>query len=87
MLAMHILHPQIHHDDRKRKRCQSWWTQQRSGCSRGRGLNYTGARTAAKSGLCAALGNNVFDYGHRAAADQMSTLWDKLVQFMGTNYG
>jgi hypothetical protein len=42
---------------------------------------------AAKSGLCAALGNNVFDYGHRAAADQMQTLWEKLVQFMGTNYG
>jgi hypothetical protein len=28
---------------------------------------------AAKSGLCSALGNNVFDYGHRAAADQMRT--------------
>jgi hypothetical protein len=42
---------------------------------------------AAKSGLCAALGNNVFDYGHRAAADQMRTSWEKLVQFMGTNYG
>jgi hypothetical protein len=39
------------------------------GC--GRGQNYTGARMVAKSGLCAALGNNVFDYGHRAAADQM----------------
>jgi hypothetical protein len=35
---------------------------------------------AAKSGLCAALGNNVFDYGHRAAADQMRTSWEKLVQ-------
>jgi hypothetical protein len=54
---------------------------------RGRGQNYTGARTAAKSGLCAALGNNVFDYGHRAAADQMRTSWEKLVQFVGTNYG
>jgi hypothetical protein len=40
---------------------------------RGREQNYTGARTGAKSGLCAALGNNVFDYGHRAAADQMRT--------------
>jgi hypothetical protein len=40
---------------------------------------------AAKSGLCATLGNNVFDYGHRA--DQMRTSWEKLVQFMGTNYG
>ncbi len=48
--------------------------------------NYTGTRMAAgKSGLCAALGNNVFDYGHRAAVDQMQTLWEKLVQFVGTN--
>jgi hypothetical protein len=47
----------------------------------------TGTRTAAKSGLCAALGSNVFDYGHRAAADQMRTSWEKLVQFVGTNYG
>jgi hypothetical protein len=42
---------------------------------------------AAKSGLCAALGNNVLDYGHGAAADQMRTSWEKLVQFVGTNYG
>jgi hypothetical protein len=41
----------------------------------------------ANSGLCAALGNNVFDYGHRAAADQMRTSWEKLIQFVGTNYG
>jgi hypothetical protein len=59
----------------------------RGGCGHGRGQNYTGARMAAKSGLCAALGNNVFDYGHRAAADQMRTSWEKLVQFVGTNYG
>jgi hypothetical protein len=47
----------------------------------------TGIRTVAKSGLCAALGNNVFDYGHRAAVDQMRTSWEKLIQFVGTNYG
>jgi hypothetical protein len=41
----------------------------------------------AKSGLCAALGNHVFNYGQRAAADQMRTSWEKLIQFMGTNYG
>jgi hypothetical protein len=42
----------------------------------------------AKSGLCAALGINVFDYGHRAAADQMRTSWENLCsQFVGTNYG
>jgi hypothetical protein len=56
-------------------------------CSRGRGQNYTGARMAAKSGLCVALGNNVFDYGHWAAVDQIRTLWEKLVQFMGTSCG
>jgi hypothetical protein len=50
------------------------------------GQNYTGARMVAKSGLCAALSNNVFNYGHRAAADQMRTLREKLVQFIGTNY-
>jgi hypothetical protein len=59
---------------------------ERGGRGRRRGQNYTGARTAAKSGLCAALGNNVFDYGHRAAADQMRTSWENLVQFVGTNY-
>ncbi len=41
---------------------------------------------AAKSGLFVALGNNVFDYGHRAAAEQMRTSWEKLVQFVGKNY-
>ena len=60
---------------------------ERSGRGHGRGQNYTGTRMVAKSGLCAALGNNVFDYGHRAAADQMQTSWEKLVQFVGTNYG
>jgi hypothetical protein len=54
---------------------------------RRREQNYTGTRTAAKRGLCAALGINVFNYGHRAAADQMRTSWEKLVQFVGTNYG
>jgi hypothetical protein len=43
----------------------------------------TGTRTAAKSGLCAALGNNVFDYGHRAAADQMRTSWGQALPVCG----
>ena len=59
----------------------------RSGRGRGRGQNYTGASKASKSGLCTTLGNNVFDYGHKAAADQMRTSWEKLVQYVGTNYG
>jgi hypothetical protein len=41
---------------------------ERSGRGHGRGQNYTGTRTAAKSGLCAALGNIVFDYGHTIIA-------------------
>jgi hypothetical protein len=87
MSAMHTLHTQILHDDRKRKRWLGGCGGKCGGRGHGRGQNYTGARTVAKSGLCAALGINVFDYGHRAATDQMRTAWEKLVQFMGTNYG
>jgi hypothetical protein len=29
----------------------------------------------------------VFDYGNKGAADQMRTSWEKLVQYVGTNYG
>jgi hypothetical protein len=36
--------------------------------------------------VAAALGNHVFDYGHRVAVDQMQTSWEKLVQLVGTNY-
>jgi hypothetical protein len=67
--------------------CRSRCGSKHSGWSCRRGQNYTGARTAAKSGLYVALSNNVFKYGHRAAADQMRTSWEKLVQFVGTNYG
>ena len=59
----------------------------RGGRGRGRGQNYTGGSKASKSGLCSALGSNVFDYGHKAAADQMRTSWEKVVQYVGTNYG
>jgi hypothetical protein len=30
---------------------------------------------------------NVFDYGHKSAADKMRTSWGKLAQYVGTNYG
>jgi hypothetical protein len=40
-----------------------------------------------KKFLCANLGTNVFDYGQKSAADQMHTSWEKLAQFVGTNYG
>jgi hypothetical protein len=57
--------------------------------ARGRGLgqNYTGSANAAKRGMCTNLGINVFDYGQKSAADQMRTSWEKLVQYVGTNYG
>ena len=41
------------------------------GRGRGRGQNYTGANTSIKKGMCEALGQIVFDYGQKAAADQM----------------
>ena len=59
----------------------------RSGRGRGRGHNYSTTSGTSKKGLCAALGNNVFDYGHKGAADQMRTSWEKLVQYVGMNYG
>jgi hypothetical protein len=59
----------------------------RGGRGRGRGQNYTGSANAAKRGLCNNLGTNVVDYGQKSAADQMRTSWEKLVQYVGTNYG
>jgi hypothetical protein len=59
----------------------------RGGRSRGRGQNYTGSVNAARKGLCANLGNNVFEYGQKFATDQMRTSWEKLAQYVGTNYG
>jgi hypothetical protein len=59
----------------------------RGGRGCGRGQHYTGTSKALKSGLCTTLGKNVFNYGHKAAADQMRTSWEKLVQYVGTNYG
>jgi hypothetical protein len=57
------------------------------GRSRGRDQNHTGSANAARKGLCANLGTDVFDYGQKSAADQMRTSWEKLAQYVGTNYG
>jgi hypothetical protein len=59
----------------------------RGGRGRGRGQNYTGSTNSTEKGLCANLGTYVFDYGQKSAADQMRTSWEKLVQYVGTNYG
>jgi hypothetical protein len=56
------------------------------GRGRGRGQNYTGMTTATKKGMCDALGANVFDYGQKAAADQMRTTWEKITEYVGTTY-
>jgi hypothetical protein len=37
--------------------------------------------------MCANIGTNVFDYGQKSAEDQMHTSWEKLAQYVGTNYG
>jgi hypothetical protein len=59
----------------------------RGGRSRGRGPSYTGSANAARKGLCANLGTNVFEYVQKSAADQMRNSWEKLAQYVGTNYG
>jgi hypothetical protein len=59
----------------------------RGGRSRGQGQNYTDSANAAIKGLRANLGTNVFDYGQKSVADQMRTSWEKLAQYVGTNYG
>mmetsp|Transcript_31038 Transcript_31038/g.44087 ORF Transcript_31038/g.44087 Transcript_31038/m.44087 type:complete len:86 (-) Transcript_31038:193-450(-) len=57
------------------------------GYGRGRGQNYTGSKNSTKRGLCTTLGVNIFDYRQKAAADQMRTSWEKLVQYVGTSCG
>jgi hypothetical protein len=37
--------------------------------------------------MCTNLVINVFYYGQKSAADQMCTSWEKLLQYVGTNYG
>jgi hypothetical protein len=59
----------------------------RGGRGRGRGQNDTGSVNAEKRGLCTNLGTNMFDYGQKSTAYQMRTSWEKLVQYVGTNYG
>ena len=58
------------------------------GRGRGKGRGYSGSSGASKKqGLCAALGNYVFDYNNKGAADQMRVSWEKLYQYVGTQYG
>jgi hypothetical protein len=59
----------------------------RGGRGQGRGQNYTGSADAERKGICTNLDTNVLDYGHKSAADQMQSSWEKLVQYVSTNYG
>jgi hypothetical protein len=59
----------------------------RGGRGRGQCQNYNGSSNASKRGIFTNLGTNVFDYGQNYAADQMGTSWEKIVQYVGTNYG
>jgi hypothetical protein len=58
-----------------------------NGRGRGRGQTYTGSTNITKKVMCANLSMNVFDYGQKSAADRMCTSWEKLLQYVGTNYG
>ena len=57
------------------------------GKGKGRGSSHVPATSAKAKGLCAALGNHVFEYGQKESADQVRTTWDKVVQYSGTIYG
>ena len=57
------------------------------GRGRGQGHNYSGTSGTTKRGLCNTLGTSVFDYGQKSEADQTRSLWEKLVQYVGKNYG
>ena len=57
------------------------------GRGKGRGQNYTGSSSSTKKGLNDALGVKVFDYGQKAAADQMRFSWEKIIEYVGTTFG
>ena len=57
------------------------------GRTHGRGNNYSSSSNTKHKGLCAALGNHVFDYGQRGCADQMRNTWEKITHHVGTIYG
>jgi len=56
----------------------------------GRGKGRSGSQsttTANSKGLCVALGNHMFDYNKKGAADQVKVTWEKIVDYAGTQYG
>ena len=64
----------------------------RGGRGRGRGKPHAGrgaggSTTVKLQGLCPALGENVFTYGEKGSADQIKTTQEKIVQYVGIQYG
>ena len=57
------------------------------GRGKGRESSYSSQGNTAKKGLCSALGKYMFDYGHKTAADEMRTTWEKIIQYISTIYG
>ena len=49
------------------------YTRRVHGC--GQGHNYSGTNSSSKKGICTHIGKNVFDYGHKAVADQILLLF------------
>ena len=67
--------------------------QGRGGWGRGRGMYGRGIGgnistvTSRKKGLCAALGDNIFTYNEKGAADQLAITLRQIVKHIGTIYG
>ena len=59
----------------------------RGGRGRVRGHNYSVTSSTTNRVLCNALGTRFFNYGQKLAADQTRSSWEKLVQYVGTDYG
>ena len=64
----------------------------RGGLGRDRGNTHDGrgaggSTTVKLQGLCPDLGENVFTYREKGSADQIKTTQDKIVQYVGIQYG
>ena len=64
----------------------------RGGRGKGRGKPHSGrgaggSTTVKLQGLCPALGENVFTYGEEVSVDQIKTTQEKIVQYVGIQYG
>ena len=72
---------------RRSSYCGGRGNDNRGGRGRGRGKNYSGTIRTTKRGLCNSIGTSVFDYIQKSAAEQTRSSWEKLLQYVGENYG